>query len=33
MFKGLDHVAIVVSDTEEALKIWRDRCGFPVLFS
>jgi len=33
MFKGLDHLAIVVPDTEEALKIWRDRFGFPVLFS
>lgn len=33
MFKGLDHLAIVVPDTETALKIWRDRFGFPVLFS
>ncbi len=33
MFKGLDHLAIAVADTEEALKIWRDRFGFPVLFS
>jgi methylmalonyl-CoA/ethylmalonyl-CoA epimerase len=33
MFKGLDHLAIVVPDTEEALKIWRDRFGFPVLLS
>lgn len=33
MFKGLDHLAIVVPDTEEALKIWRDRFGFPVLFN
>lgn len=33
MFKGLDHLAIVVPDTEEALAIWRDRFGFPVLFS
>jgi methylmalonyl-CoA/ethylmalonyl-CoA epimerase len=33
MFKGLDHLAIVVPDTEEALKIWRDQFGFPVLFS
>lgn len=33
MFKGLDHLAIVVPDTEEALKIWRDKFGFPVLFS
>ncbi len=33
MFNGLDHLAIVVPDTEEALKTWRDRFGFPVLFS
>jgi len=33
MFKGLDHLAIAVPDTEEALKIWRDQFGFPVLFS
>ena len=33
MFRGLDHLAIVVSDTEQALKVWRDRFGFPVLFS
>lgn len=32
-FKGLDHLAIAVANTEEALKIWRDRFGFPVLFS
>ena len=33
IFKGMDHIAIVIPDTEEALKIWRDRFGFPVLFS
>jgi methylmalonyl-CoA/ethylmalonyl-CoA epimerase len=33
MFKGLDHLAIVVPDTEEALKIWRDKFGFKVLLS
>jgi methylmalonyl-CoA/ethylmalonyl-CoA epimerase len=33
LFKGLDHLAIVVPDTEQALKVWRDRFGFPVLFS
>lgn len=33
MFKGLDHIAIAVPDTDEALKIWRDRFGFTVLFS
>ena len=32
-FRSLDHVAIVVPDTEEALKIWRDRVGLNVLFS
>ncbi len=32
MFRGLDHLAIVVPDTEEALQVWRDRFGFPVLF-
>ncbi len=33
MFKGLDHIAILVADTEEALKVYRDRLGLPVLFS
>jgi methylmalonyl-CoA/ethylmalonyl-CoA epimerase len=33
MFKGLDHLAIVVPDTAAALAVWRDRFGFPVLFS
>jgi methylmalonyl-CoA/ethylmalonyl-CoA epimerase len=33
MLGGLDHLAVVVSDTEEALEVWRDRFGFPVLFS
>lgn len=33
MFKGLDHLAVVVPDTDEALKVWRDKFGFPVLFS
>jgi hypothetical protein len=33
MFKGLDHLAIVVPDTEVAQAIWRDRFGFPVLFT
>ena len=33
MFKGLEHVAVVVPDTQAALKIWRDKFGFPVLFS
>jgi len=32
-FNGLDHLAIVVPNTEEALRSWRDRLGFPVLYS
>ena len=30
---GLDHIAIAVPDTEEALKLWRDTIGLKVLFS
>jgi methylmalonyl-CoA/ethylmalonyl-CoA epimerase len=33
MFNGLDHLAIIVADTDEALKIWRDKVGLPVLYS
>ena len=33
MFKGLDHVAILVANTEEVLKVYRDRLGLPVLLS
>ena len=33
IFRSLDHLAIVVKDTEEALKIWRDKVGLKVLFS
>jgi methylmalonyl-CoA/ethylmalonyl-CoA epimerase len=33
MFQRLDHIAIVVRDTEEALTFYRDRLGLPVLFS
>jgi methylmalonyl-CoA/ethylmalonyl-CoA epimerase len=33
VFTSLDHVAIVVPNTEEALRIWRDRVGLTVLFS
>jgi methylmalonyl-CoA/ethylmalonyl-CoA epimerase len=33
VFTGLDHLAIVVPNTEEALKVWRDRFGFPLLYS
>jgi methylmalonyl-CoA/ethylmalonyl-CoA epimerase len=32
-FKGLDHVAILVPETEAALRLFRDRLGLPVLFS
>jgi len=31
--QGLDHLAIAVPDTAEALKLWRDTFGFPVLYS
>ena len=31
--QGLDHFAIVVPNTDEALKIWRDKLGFPLLHS
>ena len=31
--QGLDHFAIVVRSTEEALNVWRDRLGFPVVCS
>jgi methylmalonyl-CoA/ethylmalonyl-CoA epimerase len=31
--QGLDHIAIAVPDTEEALKVWRDKFGFEVLYS
>lgn len=33
MFNGLDHLAIVVPNTEKALKVWQDKFGFPVLYS
>ena len=32
-FTGLDHLAIVVPDTEEALQVWRDRFGLKLLYS
>lgn len=32
-FKGVDHLAIVVPDTEAALNLWRDTLGFPVVCS
>ncbi len=31
--QGLDHLAIAVPDTEEALKVWRDTMGFRFLYS
>lgn len=31
MFKSLDHIAIVVQDTDEALGFYRDRLGLPVV--
>jgi len=30
---GLDHLAIAVPNTEEALKLWRDTMGFEVVCS
>ncbi len=33
MFKEVDHIAIVVHDTEEALVFYRDQMCLPVLFS
>ena len=33
MFKQLDHLAIVVGDTEAALAVWRDKVGLEVLYS
>jgi methylmalonyl-CoA/ethylmalonyl-CoA epimerase len=31
--QGLDHFAIVVPNTDEALKLWRDTLGFPLVCS
>ena len=31
--RELDHIAIVVRDTEEALRFYRDTLGLPLLFS
>ncbi|HNQ89886.1 MAG TPA: hypothetical protein PKM73_14800 [Verrucomicrobiota bacterium] len=31
-FRGLDHLAIAVPDTEMALTVGRDTLGFPVLY-
>jgi methylmalonyl-CoA/ethylmalonyl-CoA epimerase len=30
---GLDHLALCVPSTDDALKIWRDQFGFPVVCS
>jgi catechol 2,3-dioxygenase-like lactoylglutathione lyase family enzyme len=32
-FQRLDHIAIIVRDTDEALTFYRDRLGLPLLFS
>jgi methylmalonyl-CoA/ethylmalonyl-CoA epimerase len=32
-FKGLDHLAIAVANTEKALETWRDKLGFAVLYA
>ena len=31
--QGLDHLAIVVPNTDAALSLWRDTLGFPLLYS
>lgn len=31
--QGLDHFAIAVANTDDALQLWRDTFGFPVLYS
>ena len=33
MFKEVDHIAIVVRDTGDALKFYRDQMGLPELYS
>lgn len=33
MFKKLDHIAVVVRDTDEALKFYQDQLGLPLLLS
>ncbi len=32
-FLGLDHLALAVPNTDDALRTWRDLFGFPVLYS
>ena len=31
--QGLDHLAVVVPNTDDALLVWRDQFGFPVVCS
>ncbi|MGI9243455.1 MAG: VOC family protein [Verrucomicrobiales bacterium] len=33
MFKEVDHIAIVVRDTQNALSFYRDQMGLPLLYS
>jgi methylmalonyl-CoA/ethylmalonyl-CoA epimerase len=33
MFTGFDHLAIAVPDTDEALKLFRDKLGLTLLYS
>ncbi|MDO8541548.1 MAG: four helix bundle protein [Opitutaceae bacterium] len=33
LFRSLDHFAIIVPDTDAALLLWRDKFGFPLLYS
>ena len=33
MFKEVDHIAVVVKDTENALTFYRDQMGLPLLYS
>ncbi len=33
MLKTLDHIAILVKDTDEALRFYEERLGLPLLFS
>jgi methylmalonyl-CoA/ethylmalonyl-CoA epimerase len=33
LFEAFDHLAIAVPNTTVALKTWRDKFGFPVLYS
>jgi methylmalonyl-CoA/ethylmalonyl-CoA epimerase len=33
VFEAFDHIAIVVADTGDALRFYRDKLGLPVLFS